>query len=219
MAADWSPGNSELAIVRRDRVEFPVGTTVYGPNAFSFVRVAPDGQRLALIDGHSIVVLDRSGRKKTLSSGWAAVIRLAWSPSGDEVWFTAFRRGPNDTSGWVLRAVSLAGRERVILPSMGAPFGHSGCLPGWSRPDSRAGGEDGMLVPATGTDTDSRGLVGRWFRAPRRSRRMDARCSSARSCKAPENTARPTFEERMALTPSGLATGLAKTSRRMANGS
>ncbi len=122
VAADWSPGNSELAIVRRDRVEFPVGTTVYGPNAFSFVRVAPDRQRLALIDGHSIVVLDRSGRKTTLSSGWAHVIRLAWSPSGDEVWFTAFRRAPNDTSGWVLRAVSLAGRERVILPSMGAPL-------------------------------------------------------------------------------------------------
>ena len=84
----------------------------------SHVRIAPDGQRLALVEGSSIVVLDRSGQKTTLSSGWGDTIALAWSPSGDEVWFTANRRR-NDVSVWTLRAVSLDGRERVLFSSAG----------------------------------------------------------------------------------------------------
>jgi eukaryotic-like serine/threonine-protein kinase len=64
-------------------------------------------------------VLDRSGRKTTLSSGWGDLTTVAWSPSGEEVWFTASRRR-NDVSSWALRAVSLAGKERVVLASAGA---------------------------------------------------------------------------------------------------
>ena len=64
----------------------------------------------------AIVLLDRSGRKTTLSSGWGDLTSLAWSPSGDEVWFTANRREDLTTSA--LRAVSTDGRERVILPSV-----------------------------------------------------------------------------------------------------
>ena len=118
VAADWTPGGDELAVVRRDRLEFPVGNTIYGAHRFTHVRIAPDGQRLALADGPDIVVLDRSGRKTTLSAGWGDMTTLAWSPSGDEVWFTASRR-PNSTSAWTLRAVSLDGRERVIFSSAG----------------------------------------------------------------------------------------------------
>jgi Tol biopolymer transport system component len=118
IAADWTPGSEELAVVRRDRLEFPVGNTIHGPHRFTHVRIAPDGQRLALADGPNIVVLDRSGRKTTLSSGWGDMTTLAWSPSGDEVWFTA-SRSPNDTSAWTLRAASLDGQERVIFSSAG----------------------------------------------------------------------------------------------------
>ena len=116
VAADWRPGSNDLAIVRREQVEFPMGTRIYGPHGFSQVRVAPDGERLALVEaqGRNIVVLDRSGRKTTLSSGWSDLTTLAWSPSGDEVWFTASRREDSTTS--TLRAVSLDGRERVIVP-------------------------------------------------------------------------------------------------------
>ena len=39
----------------------------------------------------AIVLLDRSGRKTTLSSGLGDLASLAWSPAGDEVWFTANR--------------------------------------------------------------------------------------------------------------------------------
>ena len=82
------------------------------------MRVAPDGQRLALVDGQAVVVLDRSGNKTTLSSGWGELMTLAWSPSGHEVWFAAEPRR-NDVSPWTVRAVSLAGEERVVFYSAG----------------------------------------------------------------------------------------------------
>jgi hypothetical protein len=119
IAADWKPGGSDLAVVRREEVEFPLGTKIYGRNAFRHVRISPDGQRLAIAEGEggyrNIVLLDRSGRKTTLSSGWGDMASLAWSPSGDEVWFTA-NKGKDATTS-ALRAVSTDGRERVIFPS------------------------------------------------------------------------------------------------------
>jgi hypothetical protein len=33
-AADWQPGGSDLAVVRRGQVEFPLGTKIYGQHAF-----------------------------------------------------------------------------------------------------------------------------------------------------------------------------------------
>lgn len=116
IAADWTP-SGELAVVRRGQVEFPLGTTIHGPHQFSYVRIAPDGQRLALVEGPNIVLLDRSGKKTTLSSGWGQMTTLAWSPSGDEVWFAA---GSRRNEAWALRAVSPTGKERVVLPSPGA---------------------------------------------------------------------------------------------------
>jgi dipeptidyl aminopeptidase/acylaminoacyl peptidase len=119
IAADWMPGGGDLAVIRRDRLEFPVGTTVHGPHQFTALRIAPDGQRLALVEGGAIVVLDRTGRKTTLSSGWGDTISIAWSAAGDEVWFTANHRG-NDSSLWTLRAVSLAGKERPVFSGAGS---------------------------------------------------------------------------------------------------
>jgi len=119
ISADWTTGG-EMAVVRRDRVEFPLGTTIHGaPHQFKYVRIAPDGQSLALVEGPNIVVLDRTGKKTILSSGWQDQAQLAWSPSGHEVWFTA-TRAAYDVSGWTLRAVTLAGKERVVLASAGA---------------------------------------------------------------------------------------------------
>jgi len=117
VAADWTP-NGELAVIRRDRVEFPLGKTIHGRHQFKYVRVSPDGQTLALADRQNIVVLDRSGATRTLSSGWGEMTTVAWSPSGDEVWFAADRRN-NDVSTWSVRAVSLAGKERVLFSSVG----------------------------------------------------------------------------------------------------
>jgi dipeptidyl aminopeptidase/acylaminoacyl peptidase len=61
--------------------------------------------------------VDLSGEVKVLTSEWREVgSYLAWSPRGDEVWFTAIRTGWSSS----LRAVSLDGRERLLLR-----------LPGW----------------------------------------------------------------------------------------
>ena len=117
VTGDATPAG-DFAVVRRDRVEFPLGTTIHGPNQFRYVRIAPDGQKLALVDGSNIVVVDRAGKKTTLSSGWRDVATLAWSPSGTEVWFAA-ARSSNDISGWSLRAVTLGGKERVVLTTAG----------------------------------------------------------------------------------------------------
>jgi Tol biopolymer transport system component len=92
-------------------------------------RVSPRGNRVALIEGDfgasggDVVVVDRSGHRTVLSSGWMEVDGLAWSPDGREVWFTAGGSALGGVSSWgtlkELHAVSLAGRERLLLRTAG----------------------------------------------------------------------------------------------------
>jgi hypothetical protein len=108
------PGNG-----RPWRVEFPVGTVVHEARAAWSLRVSPDGTRVAFFEGPGlfttepeamITVVDRSGRRSTLSRNWSG-IGLAWSRLTDEIWFTATdgsRQAP-----W-LQSISLAGAERTI---------------------------------------------------------------------------------------------------------
>ncbi len=128
VGADWSPDGTRLAVVRegngRRRLEFPVGRVLlesgYGLRA---PRVSPRGDRIALVEGsvegHSIVVVDLEGRREVLATGLAFTAdALAWSPRGDEVWFSAEKIAEGAGQGsWKpsLRAVSLSGRERVVL--------------------------------------------------------------------------------------------------------
>ncbi len=121
--ADWSSDGKDLALVRwglkRYRLEFPPGTVLLEtPGWLSHPRVSPRGDQVAVLehpvqgdDGGSVVLVDRAGKKKILSSGWASVWGLAWSTRGDEIWFTATRQGINRS----LQAVSLTGRHREIL--------------------------------------------------------------------------------------------------------
>ena len=83
-------------------------------------RISPDGDRIAFVDhplandnAGSIAIVDRAGQKKTLTSKYMAAQGLAWSPRGDEVWFSAAKAGAR----FDLRAVTLRGRERVLLSS------------------------------------------------------------------------------------------------------
>ncbi len=121
-AADWLPDGQDLAVVHRVEgrpiVEFPMGTPIDGFVYPSHIRVSRDGQRAALIehptpgdDAGYVVVIDRAGRRQQLGGYWGSIEGLAWSPRGDEVWFTATRVGVNLT----LHAVDLRGRERVLL--------------------------------------------------------------------------------------------------------
>jgi dipeptidyl aminopeptidase/acylaminoacyl peptidase len=87
------------------------------PGWIGDLRIAPKGDRIAFLDhpargddGGSVAVVDRSGARTTLSSGWISAQGLAWSPSGEEIWFTATKAGV----GRALHAVDLSGRERLL---------------------------------------------------------------------------------------------------------
>ena len=82
--ADWIPGTDALAVIRDPgggrpwTVEFPAGTTVHEARAAWSLRVSPDGSRVAFFEGPvlfdsapeaMITVVDKSGRKSTLSTG------------------------------------------------------------------------------------------------------------------------------------------------------
>jgi len=138
--ADWLPDGSSLAAVRffagKPRLEFPLGTTLLElPGRLAQPRISRDGRLLAFLEfpsfagQGSVAVIDREGRKRNLSSGWAMARGLAWSPAGDEVWFTASKSG----GAFSLRAVSLSGRERAV----GGAWGRSWILHDVA-PDGRA---------------------------------------------------------------------------------
>ena len=104
--ADWSPDGSNLAVVRnvngRDRLEYPIGKVLYEASGgwISYPRVSPDGEHIAFFDhpnqgddGGTVAVVDMSGNKKTLTRGWYGTQGLAWTPDGNEVWFTASELG------------------------------------------------------------------------------------------------------------------------------
>ena len=124
--ADWTPDSNALAVIHvvggQTRLEYPIGKVLYQtPGWISHVRFSPKGDHLAFIDhnllgddGGVISVIDLNGKKRDLTERWASAFGLAWSPSGDEIWFTATATGFSRS----LRGVSPAGKLREIL---GAP--------------------------------------------------------------------------------------------------
>ena len=129
-AADISPKGDAFAVVRRaggvSRLEYPIGKTLHETGGgISALRISPDGERVAFFDHPLVdndrgvlVVAERSGSKKTLTREWSSVGGLAWSPSGDEIWFSAADRGSN----LLVRTVSLSGATRPVLSGPGRLF-------------------------------------------------------------------------------------------------
>jgi len=121
--ADWSP-DGRLAVVHyandRNRLEFPIGNVLYQTNGWiSNIRFSPKGDRIAFMDHPaswdnrgSVCVIDWAGHRSVLSDGWESEDGLAWSPRGDEVWFTA---AENSTSNRLLWAVDLSGHRRQVF--------------------------------------------------------------------------------------------------------
>ena len=121
--ADWSPDGSDLAVVRtqggKSRLEYPIGTLLSESGGWiSHPRVSPDGQRVAFIDhplwGNAtgeLAVVDRAGRRKSLTGETRGLLGLAWSPSGDEIWYTRRRLG--------IGAVGLDGAQRSVSVQIG----------------------------------------------------------------------------------------------------
>ena len=121
--ADWSPDGNNLAVVRnvggRDRLEYPIGKVLYETTGgwISYPRVSPKGDSVAFMDhpnqgddGGLIAVVTESGKKTELTREWYGTQGLAWSPDGQEVWFTASELGLFH----YITAVTLTGKQRLV---------------------------------------------------------------------------------------------------------
>jgi len=118
--ADWGPDGT-LAVVKRGKngmeLEFPLGTRLHEARSIWSMRVSPQGDRVAFFESDApsvaslgeLAVVDRSRRKVTLTNPLFA-LGLAWSPRGDEVWFS----GARSDGAPAIRAVSLSGPERLV---------------------------------------------------------------------------------------------------------
>ncbi|HEX8816939.1 MAG TPA: protein kinase [Terriglobales bacterium] len=125
--ADWSPEGTDFAVVRdyggQNRLEYPIGKVLYATGGWiSHPRVSPNNDMVAFIehpvrrdDAGFIAVVDMSGKKKVLSTGWETAWGLGWSPSGKEIWFSSTRLG----YGRFLSAVNLSGKERLLAREPG----------------------------------------------------------------------------------------------------
>jgi eukaryotic-like serine/threonine-protein kinase len=128
--ADWDPTGKQLAVVRstgdaggQSWIEYGDRTLYKTTGSIRFLRVSRDGRRLAFLEDRSnrgssgrVTVVDLNGELTHLTGDWESVRGLAWSPNGDEIWFTAGGAGANRA----LRAIDLQGNERLILNAPGS---------------------------------------------------------------------------------------------------
>jgi len=126
--ADWGPDGSSLAVVRdfggKNQLEYPIGKPIYETGGWiGHPRVSPKGNMIAFLDhptqgddAGSVAMVDLKGNKKVLTGEWFTVQGLAWSPDGNEIWFTASKTGTDRT----LYAVTLDSKERMVLRLPGA---------------------------------------------------------------------------------------------------
>jgi Tol biopolymer transport system component len=149
-AADWNPDGKELAIVRvvggKRRLEYPVGHVLFETAGWiSYPRMSPKGDSIAFLEHPSqdddqgvVSIIDLKGQKRVLATGWESEQGLAWSPKGDEVWFSATRAGLERH----IYAVSLSGRLRLAYQTLGGVTVHDIAPDGrvlLTRDDNRAG--------------------------------------------------------------------------------
>ena len=120
--AAWSP-DEQLAVVLhaangRDQLEYPIGKVLYQTAGWiSNPRFSPDGKRIAFLDhvafpdaAGTVSVVDLNGKREVLTRKWGDLRGLAWSPSGNEIWY-----GGADANWDALRVVDLAHHDRLLL--------------------------------------------------------------------------------------------------------
>ena len=128
--ADWAADAQNMAVIRfipesrHWRLEYPIGKVLVDSiNWISHPRISPDGKWVAFEshqnpggdDQGSVSVVDLEGKQRELSSGWTSVEGILWSPSGDEIWFSASDTGSSQN----VRGVTLNGNVRTIANAPG----------------------------------------------------------------------------------------------------
>ena len=121
--ADWSPdGNTLAVIVHKDdmwRLEYPIGKVLLTTeNWISDLRISPNGKYLAVFrhpaaskdDRGNVLLLDSDGKQKLISAEWEALEGMAWTPTGNEVWYSAAQSG----NQYCIRASTPQGQERTV---------------------------------------------------------------------------------------------------------
>ena len=121
--ANWSPDGQQLAVTRPEGgqwlLEYPMGKILAkSPGWLDLPRVSPDGSRIAYAEHPQtgdalgrVVVVDTNGRRLYQSEiASTSLVGMAWSPRGDEVWYT----------GNGLMAVGPSGKSRRVLSLLGA---------------------------------------------------------------------------------------------------
>ncbi len=125
--ADWGPDNKVAVSHYVDghfRIEYPIGHVLYESISgwLTNVCVSPKGNWVAFAEhptpGDSagdVVMVDSSGSKRTLSPRQSAIVKVNWTPSGKEVWFTS----AEESTKFQLWAADLSGHTRVVdrIPS------------------------------------------------------------------------------------------------------
>ncbi len=122
---DWTADGDKMAATvfvpetRHWRLEYPIGKILFDSiNWISTPKISPDGKWVAIADHEnpngddqgSVAVIGMDGHERKLSSGWTSVEGIVWSPSGNEVWFSASNTGASDN----LRGATLEGHVRTI---------------------------------------------------------------------------------------------------------
>ena len=128
--ADWDSTGAHLVMVRstgdvggQSWLEYGGRTLHKTAGSLRFVRMSPDGRRIAFLEDRlgrgvsgTVSLVDlASGNVTKLTDEWTSVRGLAWSAGGDEIWFTAGGLSTNRA----LRAIRLDGKQRVILEAPG----------------------------------------------------------------------------------------------------
>lgn len=127
VSADFSADGQALAVVRvvegRYVVEYPQGHALLeSTEAIHGVRLSPTGDRVAFTrhpvpfdDRGRVEVIDAAGKPLFRSRDFWTLDGLAWSPTGDEVWFTSADRNVQRS----LRALRADGAERLVFSTPG----------------------------------------------------------------------------------------------------
>lgn len=123
---DIASDGKSIAIVRcqgaMETLEFPVGHVLFRTSGWvSVPRISSTGDEIAFLehdllgdDRGYVSIVDTNGKARRLTGEWAGVDGLAWSPEGDELWFSASVR----SEPAALFAINRSGRLRNILSTV-----------------------------------------------------------------------------------------------------